>query len=82
MFRTYLINGRGDEAIGTVWSYLDMTALGRQELWEELPRQVTRKAGPTNGGTGMTATSPELLPIRNRYKCRTLAWLRFNKQKG
>jgi predicted dithiol-disulfide oxidoreductase (DUF899 family) len=35
IFRTYMINGRGDEAIGTVWSYLDMTALGRQELWED-----------------------------------------------
>ena len=38
VFRTYLINGRGDEAIGTVWSYLDMTALGRQEAWEDSPK--------------------------------------------
>jgi predicted dithiol-disulfide oxidoreductase (DUF899 family) len=37
IFRTYLINGRGDEALGTVWSYLDMTALGRQEEWEDSP---------------------------------------------
>ena len=37
IFRTYLINGRGDEAIGTTWSYLDMTALGRQEPWEDSP---------------------------------------------
>jgi predicted dithiol-disulfide oxidoreductase (DUF899 family) len=37
IFRTYLINGRGDEALGTVWSYLDMTALGRQEAWEDSP---------------------------------------------
>jgi predicted dithiol-disulfide oxidoreductase (DUF899 family) len=37
IFRTYFINGRGDEAIGTVWSYLDMTALGRQEIWEDSP---------------------------------------------
>ena len=37
VFRTYLINSRGDEAMGTVWSYLDMTALGRQEIWEDLP---------------------------------------------
>jgi predicted dithiol-disulfide oxidoreductase (DUF899 family) len=37
VFRTYLINGRGDEAIGTVWNYLDMTALGRQEEWEDSP---------------------------------------------
>jgi predicted dithiol-disulfide oxidoreductase (DUF899 family) len=37
VFRTYFINGRGDEAMGTVWSYLDMTALGRQETWESSP---------------------------------------------
>jgi predicted dithiol-disulfide oxidoreductase (DUF899 family) len=38
IFRTYFINSRGDEAIGTVWSYLDMTALGRQEKWEDSPQ--------------------------------------------
>lgn len=37
IFRTYFINSRGDEALGTVWSYLDMTALGRQEVWEDSP---------------------------------------------
>jgi predicted dithiol-disulfide oxidoreductase (DUF899 family) len=37
VFRTYFINSRGDEAMGTVWSYLDITALGRQETWENSP---------------------------------------------
>jgi predicted dithiol-disulfide oxidoreductase (DUF899 family) len=37
VFRTYLISGRGDEAMGTVWSYLDATPLGRQETWEDSP---------------------------------------------
>jgi predicted dithiol-disulfide oxidoreductase (DUF899 family) len=37
IFRTYFINERGDEALGTPWSYLDMTALGRQEEWEDSP---------------------------------------------
>jgi predicted dithiol-disulfide oxidoreductase (DUF899 family) len=37
IFRTYFINGRGDEHLGTTWSYLDMTALGRQEEWEDSP---------------------------------------------
>ncbi|HEX4971745.1 MAG TPA: DUF899 domain-containing protein [Steroidobacteraceae bacterium] len=37
VFRTYFINARGDEAMGTVWSYLDMTALGRQEEGEDSP---------------------------------------------
>ncbi len=37
IFRTYFIDGRGDEHLGTTWSYLDMTALGRQEEWEDSP---------------------------------------------
>ena len=37
VFRTYFINSRGDEALGNDWSYLDMTALGRQETWEDSP---------------------------------------------
>jgi predicted dithiol-disulfide oxidoreductase (DUF899 family) len=37
VFRTYFINARGDEAMGGTWSYLDITALGRQEEWEDSP---------------------------------------------
>jgi predicted dithiol-disulfide oxidoreductase (DUF899 family) len=37
LFRTYFINARGDEALGSAWAYLDMTALGRQEEWEDSP---------------------------------------------
>jgi predicted dithiol-disulfide oxidoreductase (DUF899 family) len=37
IFRTYWIHDRGDERMGTTWSYLDMTALGRQEEWEDSP---------------------------------------------
>ena len=37
IFRTYFIDSRGDEAMGSTWSYLDMTALGRQEEWEDSP---------------------------------------------
>ena len=37
LFRTYFINERGDEAMGTTWAYLDITALGRQEEWEDSP---------------------------------------------
>jgi len=36
-YRTYFINNRGDEAMGSTWSYLDITALGRQEEWEDSP---------------------------------------------
>ena len=37
VFRTYFVNNRGDEAMGGTWSYLDITALGRQEQWEDSP---------------------------------------------
>lgn len=37
VFRTYFINNRGDEAFENTWTYLDMTALGRQENWEDSP---------------------------------------------
>jgi len=37
MFRTYFINNRGDEQMGSTWNYLDITALGRQEEWEDSP---------------------------------------------
>ncbi len=38
IFRTYFINGRGDEVFVNTWNLLDMTALGRQEDWEDSPR--------------------------------------------
>jgi predicted dithiol-disulfide oxidoreductase (DUF899 family) len=37
IYRTYFVNSRGDEAMGSTWSYLDITALGRQEEWEDSP---------------------------------------------
>jgi predicted dithiol-disulfide oxidoreductase (DUF899 family) len=37
VFRTYFVNSRGDEAMGTTWSHLDLTPLGRQEEWEDSP---------------------------------------------
>lgn len=37
IFRTYFIDNRGDEGMGTTWAYLDITALGRQEDWEDSP---------------------------------------------
>jgi predicted dithiol-disulfide oxidoreductase (DUF899 family) len=44
VFRTYFINNRGDEAMGGTWSYLDLTALGRQEEWEDSPAGYPRTA--------------------------------------
>jgi predicted dithiol-disulfide oxidoreductase (DUF899 family) len=37
VYRTYFVNNRGDEQMGSTWNYLDITALGRQEKWEDSP---------------------------------------------
>ena len=37
VFRTYFTTGRGVEQLGSVWSFLDLTPLGRQEEWEDTP---------------------------------------------
>lgn len=37
VFRTYVTSGRGVEALGSVWTFLDLTPLGRQETWEDTP---------------------------------------------
>jgi predicted dithiol-disulfide oxidoreductase (DUF899 family) len=44
IFRTYFIDSRGDEAMGSTWSYLDITALGRQEAWEDSPEGYPQTA--------------------------------------
>ena len=56
VFRTYFINNRGDESMGSTWSYLDMTALGRQEEWEDSPA-ATPRPRRTRGGDGTTRTA-------------------------
>ncbi len=35
VFHTYTTTARGAESLGGAYAYLDMTALGRQETWEE-----------------------------------------------
>jgi predicted dithiol-disulfide oxidoreductase (DUF899 family) len=37
VYRTYFTHARGTESIGTVWSLLDVTPLGRQEKWQDTP---------------------------------------------
>jgi predicted dithiol-disulfide oxidoreductase (DUF899 family) len=37
VYRTYFTNRRGVEALGSVWTFLDLTPLGRQETWEDSP---------------------------------------------
>ena len=44
VYRTYFTSGRGVEALGSVWTFLDLTPLGRQEDWEDTP--AGRPQGP------------------------------------
>jgi predicted dithiol-disulfide oxidoreductase (DUF899 family) len=37
VFLTYTTTGSGVEALGSVWTFLDLTPLGRQEEWEDTP---------------------------------------------
>jgi predicted dithiol-disulfide oxidoreductase (DUF899 family) len=37
LYRTYFTSGRGTEALGSSWTFLDLTPLGRQEDWEDSP---------------------------------------------
>jgi len=37
IYRTYFTTGRGVEALGSTWTFLDLTPLGRQEDWEKSP---------------------------------------------
>jgi predicted dithiol-disulfide oxidoreductase (DUF899 family) len=37
VFRTYFTAGRGVEALGSNWTFLDLTPFGRQEDWEDSP---------------------------------------------
>jgi predicted dithiol-disulfide oxidoreductase (DUF899 family) len=57
IFRTYFTDARGDEALGTTWSYLDLTALGRQEEWEDSPEGYPQ--GPPYGWWNYHDAYPE-----------------------
>jgi predicted dithiol-disulfide oxidoreductase (DUF899 family) len=37
VYLTYFTSDRGLEALGTLWSLLDVTPYGRQETWEDSP---------------------------------------------
>ncbi|MGB3470417.1 MAG: DUF899 domain-containing protein [Erythrobacter sp.] len=42
IWRTYFTSGRGVEALGSVWSFLDLTPYGRQEIWQDAPAGTPR----------------------------------------
>ncbi len=46
IFRTYFVHSRGAEHIGSTWSHLDITALGRQEEWEDSPEGYPQTSPP------------------------------------
>ena len=68
MFRTYFINNRGDEQMGSTWNYLDITALGRQEEWEDSPEGYPGRRR-ISGGTGTTTTTPRPRLTRSGSRC-------------
>jgi predicted dithiol-disulfide oxidoreductase (DUF899 family) len=43
--RAYFTAGRGVEALGPVWTLLDLTPLGRQEDWEDSPEGYPKTPG-------------------------------------
>jgi hypothetical protein len=50
VYRTYFIDARGDEALGSTWSFLDITPYGRQEEWEDSPEGWPQTPPYTWGG--------------------------------
>lgn len=56
VFHTYSTYGRGTEQVGGTHYYLDMTALGRQEDWEE-PKGRAHALRPSAGQAGAGAAS-------------------------
>ena len=47
VFLTYETRSRGVEALGSIWTFLDLTPFGRQEEWEDTP--AGRPQGPKYG---------------------------------
>ncbi|WP_108661896.1 DUF899 family protein [Acuticoccus kandeliae] len=44
IYRTYFTKGRGMETLGTIWTFLDLTPMGRQEKWEDGAAWVAKGA--------------------------------------
>ncbi len=42
IYRTYYTSDRGVEALGSNWTFLDLTPFGRQEIWEKSPKGTTQ----------------------------------------
>ena len=57
VFHTYSTYGRGGECVGGAYYFLDLTALGRQEEWEEPPGRTT----------GLGASAGSRMPYPDEY---------------
>ncbi|HEX2292107.1 MAG TPA: DUF899 domain-containing protein [Gaiellaceae bacterium] len=55
--RTYFTSRRGVEALGSVWTLLDLTPLGRQEEWGRTLPPAIRRGRRTSGGAATTSTA-------------------------
>jgi predicted dithiol-disulfide oxidoreductase (DUF899 family) len=66
LLRTYFTTQGGVEVLGTVWTLLDVTPLGRQENWEDSPAGVPRTAAMGLAESTRRARHPRHSPERQR----------------
>ncbi len=69
VYRTYFTTERGVEALGSVWTLLDLTPLGRQETWEDFrrgDRHRHRQAACARAGRRRAAHEFQLPHTRQR----------------
>lgn len=79
-YRTCFTNGRAVDAIGNVWSLLDITPLGRQEEWESSPDGYPQDP-PYTRWSCTTNTRESTRPQRRRHgSCRPVGRLRTRGQ--
>jgi len=76
VFRTYFINKRGDEQMGGTWNYLDITALGRQEEWEDSPKLPTDPAIRVVDLARRVQRRATISGVERRYRPRNSGWAR------
>ena len=70
VFLTYETRARGVEALGPIWTFLDLTPFGRQEEWEDTPPGARRGPSTSGGGcTTSTGRAPRRRPDDPRPRC-------------
>jgi predicted dithiol-disulfide oxidoreductase (DUF899 family) len=81
VYRTYFINNRGDEAMGSTWNYLDLTPLGRQETWEDSPEGYPQTA-PYKWWNWHDEYSADATPDRKWVEVSDIGEAAFRKRDG